>query len=106
MGHGLKLRTNRAAHLAAVRQHYPIPGPIPEVQEHEQQIPMRDGENITVRVYTPVPSLEPGDGSPLYIAFHEGGWSMGDLTDEDMNCRMFSKEFGAVCVNVDYRYRL
>ncbi|EME44667.1 hypothetical protein DOTSEDRAFT_72203 [Dothistroma septosporum NZE10] len=35
--------------------------------------------------------------------FHEGGWCMGDLTDEDLNCRMFSRDLGAVCVNVDYR---
>ncbi|KAK6396585.1 hypothetical protein LTR65_008483 [Meristemomyces frigidus] len=34
---------------------------------------------------------------------HEGGWSMGDLTDEDLNCRMFARDLGAVCVNVDYR---
>ena len=28
---------------------------------------------------------------------------MGDLTDEELNCRMFSRDLGAVCVNVDYR---
>lgn len=28
---------------------------------------------------------------------------MGDLTDEDQNCRMFARDLGAVCVNVDYR---
>jgi acetyl esterase/lipase len=35
--------------------------------------------------------------------FHEGGWRMGDLTDEDLNCRMFARDLDAVCVNVDYR---
>jgi acetyl esterase/lipase len=35
--------------------------------------------------------------------YHEGGWSMGDLTDEDLNCRMFSRDLGTVCVNVEYR---
>jgi acetyl esterase/lipase len=34
---------------------------------------------------------------------HEGGWTSGDLTDEDLNCRMFARDLGAVCVNVDYR---
>lgn len=29
---------------------------------------------------------------------------MGDLSDEDMNCRMFARDLGAVCVNVEYRY--
>lgn len=28
---------------------------------------------------------------------------MGDLTDEDLNCRMFAQDLNAVCVNVDYR---
>jgi len=28
---------------------------------------------------------------------------MGDLKDEEMNCRMFSKELGATCINVEYR---
>lgn len=27
----------------------------------------------------------------------------GDLTDEDQNCRLFARDLGAVCVNVDYR---
>lgn len=35
--------------------------------------------------------------------FHEGGWMMGDLTDEDQNCRLFARDLGAVSVNVEYR---
>ena len=46
----------------------------------------------------------PVDETPLIIMYHEGGWCLGDLTDEDLNCRMFTKELGAVCINVDYRY--
>jgi acetyl esterase/lipase len=38
------------------------------------------------------------------MMYHEGGFSMGDLTDEDLNCRMFTRDLGAVCVNVGYRY--
>lgn len=64
---------------------------------------MRDGASIRVRVYQPVAGAPEG-GSPLIMMYHEGGWSMGDLTDEDLNCRMFTKELGAVCVNVEYRY--
>lgn len=103
-GHGVTLRINRAMHLASLRQYYPIPGPIAEVQERDVLIEMRDAVLITVRIYTPQHSLVPAGGSPLYVAFHEGGWCFGDLTDEEMNCRMFSKELGAVCVNVDYRF--
>ena len=28
---------------------------------------------------------------------------MGDRSDEDQNCRLFSRDLGAVCVNVEYR---
>lgn len=28
---------------------------------------------------------------------------MGDLSDEEVNCRLFSRDLGAVCVNVEYR---
>lgn len=28
---------------------------------------------------------------------------MGDLTDEDQNCRLFARDLGAVAVNVEYR---
>jgi acetyl esterase/lipase len=84
-----------------LRKYSPIPGPIPEVAERDVRIPVRDGTEITVRIYSPKKALE--DGSPIIMMYHEGGWSMGDLTDEDLNCRMFSRELGAVCVNVEYR---
>jgi acetyl esterase/lipase len=96
-------RARRAAHLADLRHLYPIPGPIPEVQERGTRLTMRDGATIMIHIYNPQASLVPSNGSPLFVAFHEGGWSMGDLTDEEMNCRMISKELGAVSVNVEYR---
>ncbi|QDS73414.1 hypothetical protein FKW77_008322 [Venturia effusa] len=96
-------RARRAQHLKGLRQFYPIPGSIPEVRERSTRLTMRDGGSISVRIYTPEKSRVPDAGSPLYVAFHEGGWCMGDLTDEEMNCRMVSRELGAVCVNVEYR---
>jgi acetyl esterase/lipase len=66
-------------------------------------VTVRDGTTIRVRVYQPVRG-PPEGGSPLIMMYHEGGWSMGDLTDEDMNCRMFVRELGVVAVNVEYRY--
>tara|TARA_R110002003_G_scaffold562_6_gene20442 strand:+ start:14270 stop:14674 length:405 start_codon:yes stop_codon:yes gene_type:complete len=98
-----KLRAARAAHLEKLRHLYPIPGPIPDsVIETMHHVPTRDGSSIRVRVYQPVRS-PPVGGSPLIMMYHEGGWSMGDLTDEDLNCRMFARDLGAVCVNVEYR---
>lgn len=64
-------------------------------------IPVRDGSEIRVRIYSPI--SPPSGGSPLIILYHEGAWMMGDITDEETNGRLFSRELGAVCVNVDYR---
>lgn len=94
-------RASRAAHLERLRHLYPIPGPIPDsVTESLHNVPVQDSSSIRVRVYQPVAG-PPAGGSPLIMMYHEGGWSMGDLTDED---RMFARDLGAVCVNVEYRY--
>ncbi|EHL01750.1 alpha/beta-Hydrolase [Glarea lozoyensis ATCC 20868] len=99
------LRAHRAAIL---REKWPLrylPGPIPEVLERDLRIPVRNGAEITIRIYTPV-NTKPGgedESRPLIVMFHEGGWGMGDLSDEEVNCRLFSRDLGAVCVNVEYR---
>ncbi|KAI1774560.1 putative lipase/esterase [Hypoxylon cercidicola] len=95
-------RAHRAATLREKHHLRYIPGPIPEqVREEERKIPMRDGTEIPVRIYRPV--QQPAEGSPLVVMYHEGGWSMGDASDEETNCRLFSRDIGAVCVNVEYR---
>ncbi|KAL7770537.1 hypothetical protein CFE70_000474 [Pyrenophora teres f. teres 0-1] len=97
------IRASRAEHLARLRHLYKIPGPIPKfVKETLHEIPTQDGSTINVKIYQPVAG-PPNGGSPLIMMYHEGGWSMGDLTDEDLNCRMFTRDLGAVCVNVEYR---
>ncbi|KAJ4290279.1 hypothetical protein N0V90_010494 [Kalmusia sp. IMI 367209] len=97
-------RASRASHLEKLRHLYPIAGPIPgEVTETMHDVPARDGYAIRVRVYQPVKG-PPQGGSPLVMMYHEGAWMMGDLTDEDLNCRMFARDLGCVCVNVEYRY--
>ncbi|KAF1836372.1 alpha/beta-hydrolase [Decorospora gaudefroyi] len=97
-------RTSRAAPLEKLRHLYPISGPISDqVKETLHEVPTRDGTSIRVKVYQPV-SGPPEGGSPLIMMYHEGGWCMGDLTDEDLNCRMFARGLGATCVNVEYRY--
>ena len=98
-----EVRASRASHLEKLRHLYPIPGEIPgEVTETMHNVPTRDGSTIRARVYQPVKGAPEG-GSPLVMMYHEGGWSMGDLTDEDLNCRMFARDLGCVCVNVEYR---
>ena len=96
------VRKNRAEHLVKLRHLYVIPGPIPEeVEESEHLVPVRDGYKVRVRVY--VPRKIPADGSAMIVELHEGGWTKGDLSDEDQNCRLFARDLGAVCVNVEYR---
>ncbi|KAF2263274.1 alpha/beta-hydrolase [Lojkania enalia] len=96
-------RLNRATHLEKLRHLYPIPGAIPDqVNETMHDISTRDGATIRVKVYQPVKG-SPEGGSPLVVMYHEGGWCMGDLTDEELNCRMFARDLGCVCVNVEYR---
>lgn len=98
----LVFRKNRADHLARLRYLMPLGGKaIQEVEEHDVLVRVRDGTDIKVRVYTPVQKLE--NGGPLILMFHEGGFMYGDLTDEEMNCRLFSRDFGAICGNVEYR---
>lgn len=80
------------------------PGPIPElVTEEMHNVPTRNGASIRVKVYQPVAGPAKGKSSPLILVYHEGGWMMGDLIDEDLNCRMFARDLVAACVNVEYR---
>lgn len=61
----------------------------------------RDGYAIPIRTYRPAsPDAVPG---PLIVALHGGGFCIGGLTDEEGHCNSFVKDFGATCVNVDYR---
>ena len=71
------------------------------VQETDHQVPMRDGHKITCRVYSP--SSPPSAGSPLVVIYHGGGFCIGGLENEELLCRLVTSNFGAVCVNVDYR---
>ena len=96
-------RDHRAATLSGKSHLRYLPDPIPDqVHEHDRMIPARDGVEIRVRIYTPLADPPPA-GRPLYVAYHEGGWAMGGLVDEEVNCRLFSRDLACVCVNVEYR---
>ncbi|KAH8881117.1 alpha/beta hydrolase fold-3 domain-containing protein [Thozetella sp. PMI_491] len=96
-------REHRATTLREKHHLRYLPGPIPEVHEEDRRIPVRDGAEITVRIYKPTQAAAISGGSPLIVMYHEGAWSMGDLTDEEVNCRLFTRDLGAICVNVEYR---
>jgi len=95
-------RIIRAQHLASLHHLLPIPAAIPDlVSEKDVHVSADDGYQIRVRVYAPTKPTE--KAYPVIVLYHEGGWCFGDLTDEQMNARMFVRDIGAVCLNVEYR---
>ncbi|MDX2276650.1 MAG: alpha/beta hydrolase [Hyphomonadaceae bacterium] len=57
------------------------------------------GGDLPVRIYTP-----PGAGPfPILIYLHGGGFMLGDLDTQDMICRAFARDAGALVISVDYR---
>ncbi|KAJ4252349.1 hypothetical protein NW762_010947 [Fusarium torreyae] len=102
-------REARKKHLDGVRHLLPAPQPIEGVLEQELLIPARDGYQVRTVTYRTCPAShnEKSEGlaaqGPLIVLFHEGGWAMGDASDEESNARLFAKELGAVCLVPEYR---
>jgi acetyl esterase/lipase len=71
------------------------------VEEEDITVPARDGHPIPIRIYKP--TSPPAGGSPLVIFLHGGGFALGGLENEELNCRLFAQELGCTCVNIDYR---
>jgi acetyl esterase/lipase len=71
------------------------------ITEEDLTIPARDGFQIPIRVYKP--ESPPAGGCPLVVFIHGGGFVLGGLEGEELNCRLFVQKLGCVCVNVDYR---
>ncbi|EFQ26065.1 uncharacterized protein GLRG_01209 [Colletotrichum graminicola M1.001] len=97
-------REHRATRLREFRHLRYLPGRIPgrisdQVREEDRKIPARDGHELTIRVYTPVDAPPPEGGRPLVVMYHEGGWWSGDLSDEEVNCQLFSRDLGAIAGN-------
>ncbi|KUJ10556.1 alpha/beta-hydrolase [Mollisia scopiformis] len=73
----------------------------PEVVEHDIEIPVREGTFNRARVYSPVNSSP--EGKSLLVYAFGGGFVMGKLEMEEMNCRTWAKKFGGVAVSITYR---
>jgi acetyl esterase/lipase len=56
---------------------------------------------MPVRVYTP--EQPPAAGSPLVVFMHGGGFCLGDLDGEELNCRLLVQRLGCTAVNPGYR---
>ncbi|UNM97411.1 alpha/beta hydrolase [Ignatzschineria rhizosphaerae] len=67
----------------------------------DRQITVRDGNQITVRIYEPRENAH--EKSPGILFMHGGGWVIGDLETHDSICRRVAKETQYSVIAVDYR---
>ncbi|KAK5996776.1 AB hydrolase superfamily protein B1A11.02 [Cladobotryum mycophilum] len=72
-----------------------------EVIVHDFKIRARDGYDIPVRSYFPR-ELE-GSKLPLFVYYHGGGWTFGDIETGDDNCRLLCGGNKLCVLNIDYR---
>lgn len=107
IGFGPSHRETRATHLARMRHLLPAPKSNDTVREYEIFVTARDGYRIRVIVYQPSNIVGAGADVdirlPVIVLLHEGGWCMGDLSDEESNARLFVMELNCVCISVEYR---
>ncbi|KGR74817.1 alpha/beta hydrolase [Ureibacillus sinduriensis] len=65
----------------------------------DKLIPMRDGEQIPIRIYTPN-----GNGPfPLIIYYHGGGWVLNDIDTCDATCQLLAERTKSIVISVGYR---
>jgi acetyl esterase len=65
----------------------------------DQEIAMRDGQTIPIRIYKP--SSE--KNLPIIVFFHGGGFVLGDIDSHDKPCRRISQTNQAIVVSIGYR---
>jgi acetyl esterase len=70
----------------------------PDVQELDLTILMRDGYENRIRVYN-----GKQENGPLLVMIHGGGCCLGDLTQEERNCRNWVRDRGGVAVSIEHR---
>ena len=73
--------------------------PIELASIRDEQITMRDGENIRIRIYNPTGQKD----LPIIIFYHGGGFVTRTIESHDLVCRRLSHHNKSVVVSVDYR---
>jgi len=93
-----KIRAANAKELSSFLKLLDYP-PIDLHEIRDEQIIMRDGAQILVRIYRPsdISNL------PLIVYYHGGGFVARNIDSHDLVCRRLSRENQAVVVSVDYR---
>src|SRR3546814_11225379 len=76
-----------------------VPGEVDRVDD--RHVPVPEGDDIPVRVYTPADAVA-GEAGVL-VWFHGGDWVIGDIATADATCRALANRSGAAVVSVDYR---
>ncbi|KAK9777149.1 putative Lipase esterase family protein [Seiridium cardinale] len=76
----------------------PIPGR--DISIREAKVPVRDGHDISIRIYEP---LNLGQNHMLFFNIHGGGWTVGSPETEEAQNRLIAARNEAVVVSVDYR---
>lgn len=73
--------------------------PKPELARVEElALPARDGHSLPARLYAPE-----GEGLPVLVFFHGGGFTVGSIATHDTLCRVLSLRSGCAVISVDYR---
>lgn len=70
-----------------------IVGPGPEVDT----VTTTEIAGVPVRIYAPA------DAVGIFVFYHGGGYTIGDLDSHDQPCRQLAVEAGATIISVDYR---
>ncbi|KPM35044.1 hypothetical protein AK830_g11522 [Neonectria ditissima] len=71
-----------------------------DVTTETRRIPMRDGAEVEIKVYT---AREKKPGSALVMRFHGGGWVVGGHCTEHSENLLIAGRTNSVVVSVDYR---
>lgn len=62
-------------------------------------IPVRDGEQIPIRMYTP----NCNGPFPIILYYHGGGWVLNDIETCDATCQLLAAKTKSIVISVGYR---
>lgn len=71
------------------------------IREQGHLVATKDGASVRCRSYIPESKHDGGRG--VYVVFHGGGFCLGDLSNEELLCRLLANNLDIVCINVEYR---
>ena len=80
------------------------PEMLPDLRIENRLVGYGERTDIPVRIYWPAEDTgAAGDGLPVVVFYHGGGWAIGDLDTHDPVARAHAVGGGAIVVSVDYR---